>query len=79
MAGGTAALVEWQAAIYGKTVDEVLALFKWTAEAVASEDTATGPAINVTVTLPERRTTSQITRDAAGDITQIIQLESTSP
>ena len=77
VAGGTAALVEWQAAIYGKTVDEVLALFKWTAETVASEDTPTGPTINVT--LPDRQTTSQITRDALGDITQIIQLESTSP
>lgn len=77
VAGGTAALVEWQAAIYGKTVDEVLALFGWTAESVAAEDSPTGPTINVS--LPDRQTTSQITRDAAGDITQIIQLESTSP
>lgn len=77
VAGSTAALVEWQAAIHDKTVDEVLAMFGWTAVSVAAEDSPAGPTINVT--LPDRQTTSQITRDAAGDITQIIQLESTSP
>ena len=77
VAGSTAALIEWQAAIHDKTVDEVLAMFGLTAEMAAAEDSPTGPTINVT--LPDRQTTSQITRDALGDITQIIQLESTSP
>ena len=86
VAGATAALVEWQAAIFQKTVDEVLALFGWTAETVAAEDSPTGPAINVTVppvqvtvTLPDRRTTSEITRNRDGDIAQIIQLETSTP
>jgi hypothetical protein len=80
--GSTAALVEWQAAIYQKTVDETLVLFGWSAESVAAEDNPTGPAINVnvppvavTVALPERKTTSEITRDRDGNIRQIIQLE----
>lgn len=81
VSGRTAALVEWMTAIYAKPADEVLALFGWTAESVAAEDSPT-PTVNVTlptptinVTLPDRRTTSEIARNAAGDIRQIIQLE----
>lgn len=85
VSGRTAALVDWLAAIYAKTTDEVLALFGWTPESVAAEDTAT-PAVDLTVTLPpvpvqvnvtlpDRRTTSEIKRDAAGDLVQFIQLE----
>ena len=77
VAGSTAALFEWQAETHDKTVDEVLAMFGLTAEMAAAEDAPTGPTVNVT--LPDRQTTSQIARDAAGNITQIIQLESTSP
>ena len=85
VAGATADLVEWQATIYQKTTDEVLAMFGWNEAMVSAEDSPTGPAINVTVppvqvtvTLPDRRTTSEITRNRDGDIAQIIQLETST-
>ena len=78
--GRTADLLPWLAATYGKPVDEVMALFGWTAESVAAEDAAPTVAVNlppiaVAVTLPDRKTTSDITRDAAGEITQVLQFE----
>ena len=79
----TADLVDWLAAVWSQSVDEVLAAFRWTPESVAAEDTSTPtvtvanlPAIQVAVTLPDRKSTSEIARNAAGDITQVIQLES---
>lgn len=79
--GSTAALVDWLAAAYGKTRDEVLTLHEWTAEQVAAEDSPTplvsvnAPPVNVNVQLPDRRITSEITRNAEGDITNVVQLE----
>lgn len=78
----TADLVDWLAAVWSQSTDDVMARFSWTPESVAAEDSSTPtvtvanlPAIQVAVTLPDRKTTSEIARDAAGDIRQIVQLE----
>lgn len=79
--GRTSALVAWLAAIYVKTAEEVMALFNWDAASVAAEDAAhpavsiTLPPLHVAVTLPDRKTVSTFTRNADGDITQAIALE----
>lgn len=80
--GRTAALVAWLAAVWNKTPDEVLAIEHWTPESVAAEDAPLPvsvdlPPIQVDVNLPVRQTTSSITRDGAGDIRTILQLEQT--
>ncbi len=81
----TADLVQWLGTVYGKTPDEVLTMFGWSAESVASEDAAhptlsiTLPPLQVAVSLPDRKTVSTFTRNADGDITQAIALESDAP
>lgn len=82
--GRSAALVDWMAAIYQKSSEEVLALWRWTPESIAAEDAVQHsvaiklPAVAVEVKLPDRRTTSEITRNQAGEITQLVQLETTA-
>lgn len=83
VAGRTAALIDWLAEVWAKPADEVLAVFGLTPEAVAAEDSPTSPIhvvlppvpVEVNVTLPDRRTTSDFKRDADGDIVNVIQLE----
>ena len=83
VAGRTAALVDWLAEVWAKPTDEVLAVFGLTPEIVAAEDSPI-PTVNVVlppvpvevnVTLPDRRTTSEFKRDAAGTVSTVIQLE----
>lgn len=81
----TADLVDWLAAVLARSAEDVMALFGWTPESVAAEDAAVPtvavanlPTVQVNVTLPDRKTTSEIGRNAAGEITQVIQFESTT-
>lgn len=75
ISGPTSALMAWLAEVKGWALEEALKLHGLTAEQVGAEDAGTPP-VNVTVNLPPRRTTSDITRDPrTGDITQVVQLE----
>lgn len=85
VSGRTRALVDWLAAVYVKPVEEVLALFGWTAETIAAEDAAT-PAVSITlpplqvaVTLPDRKTTTTFERDADDEIVSALQFETNAP
>jgi hypothetical protein len=83
VAGRTAALVDWLAEVWSKPADEVLAVFGLTPEAVAAEDSPIPTVhvvlppvpVQVNVTLPDRRTTSDFKRDAEGTVTTVVQLE----
>lgn len=80
----TADLVRWLAAIYVKTHDEVLTLFNWSSESIAAEDAAV-PVVTVTLpttldvdvrSMPARKSVSTVTRDAEGEISNVVQIES---
>jgi hypothetical protein len=83
--GRTADLMVWLSEhVHRLPVEEVLALWSMTAELAGAEDVdlpptpvmqITVPAPVVHITLPDRRTTSEITRDTRGDIVGIVQLE----
>jgi hypothetical protein len=80
----TSDLVQYLATVYGMGADEVLSLVGWSEASVLAEDSAT-PTVNITlptptvnITLPDRRTTSDICRNAAGDIINVVQLETTA-
>ncbi len=77
--GRTADLVAWLSAVWVKTAEDVLQALGITPETVAAEDTPTltvnVPAPVVSVNLPDRRITSDITRDAEGSITKFVQIE----
>ena len=76
----SSALVQWLAGSLNKPTADVLTMFHWSVESVELEDTTSTPPIEVNVlSLPERHITSKITRDADGDITQVIQLETNAP
>ena len=76
IAGPSATLISWAAAAWSRSEVEVLKALRLTAEQVAAED-APAPAVvpTVTVILPDRKITSQIVRDRAGDIEKITQHE----
>lgn len=74
VAGRTAALVEWLAAEWSKSADEVCTALGIPPESVAAEDS---PPATVSVALPTRKTVSEITRNEAGGIVSISQIEST--
>jgi hypothetical protein len=83
--GRSTALVDWLAEIYQKTADEVLAIYRIPAEAVAAEDSPTPTVrvelptipVNVIVELPDRKTVSTFDRDREGTVTTVVQLETT--
>jgi hypothetical protein len=78
----TGRLVQWLAAAWQRTPDEVLLSLGWTAESLAAEDDPSMPVsmppLQVSVVLPERRTISEIVRDAEGEITSVTQIETTT-
>lgn len=82
VAGRTTALAAWLGAALGKTTDDVHALLGLTPEIVAAEDSP-APAISVTlppltvrvVELPDRKTTTEIQRDAQGEIVRTVHTE----
>lgn len=70
--GRTSALMAWAADAWCKSVDEMLTLFNLTPADVEPEDAAAGKTAHITVTLPETRTTTtNISRNAAGDIVRV--------
>jgi hypothetical protein len=74
--GRTADLMSWQAEhVHCVPVEEVLKLWAMTPEMVLAEDVDQTPTPIVHITLPDRKTTSEITRDYRGDITHVVQLE----
>ena len=79
VSGRTSELLAWLAEVWVKSPEEVMQVFGWTPESIAAEDApATTVPVNVSVQLPDRKTTSEIARNAAGDITQVIQLETST-
>ncbi len=74
--GPTSVLVHWIAEFQRMTPAEVLALYRISPESVEAEDAHAPLAVNV-VSLPDRKTTSEIQRAADGSIKTFIQVETT--
>ena len=76
IAGPSATLISWAAAAWSRGEADVLNAFGLTAEQVRAED-APAPAVvpTVNIILPDRKITSEITRDRAGDISTVVQTE----
>jgi hypothetical protein len=72
--GSTMTQANWLAAGTKSTLDEALKRMGLTRESAAAEDAA---APEISIHLPPRETTSDITRDRAGNITSIVQTEVT--
>jgi hypothetical protein len=78
--GTTAAQLAWLARVQGVSADEVLQAWRLTPEAAAAEDqghtTTVAVTVPVTVTLPARKTVTNVERNADGDIVRAVAVES---